>query len=88
MTTKDWIYLGLMALTALAFYCNGFYAGVLRSRKVYEDLLQETEAEVDGVTGTQENQFASNENSSWYRGTARQVQPGIPRRMSGGFQNN
>lgn len=88
MTTKDWIYLGLMALTALAFYCNGFYAGVLRSRKVYEDLLQGTEAEDTSAPVVEENHFAGDENSSWYRGPVRQTQPGVPRRISGGFQNN
>lgn len=46
MTTKDYVYLGLLALTALAFYCNGFYAGVCRSKRVYETLLDD--AEQDG----------------------------------------
>jgi len=32
MTTKDYVYLGLILLTALAFYCNGFYAGVYRCK--------------------------------------------------------
>jgi hypothetical protein len=43
MTTKDYVYLGLLLLTALAFYCNGFYAGVCRSKKVYETLLNDAE---------------------------------------------
>jgi hypothetical protein len=47
MTTKDWIYLGLIVLTGVAFYCNGYYAGVWRSRKVFETLLDEIEASRD-----------------------------------------
>ena len=43
MTTKDYVYLGLLLLTALAFYCNGFYAGVCRSKRVYETLLNDAE---------------------------------------------
>jgi hypothetical protein len=43
MTTKDYVYLGLILLTALAFYCNGFYAGVCRSKRVYETLLDDAE---------------------------------------------
>ena len=39
MTTKDYIYLGMIVLTALAFYCNGFYAGVYRCKKMYRWLL-------------------------------------------------
>lgn len=38
MTTKDYVYLGLMALAALVFYCHGFYSGVCRSRSLYESL--------------------------------------------------
>jgi len=47
MTTKDYVYLGLILLTALAFYCNGFYAGVCRSKKVYETLLNDAEQDVE-----------------------------------------
>ena len=39
MTTKDFVYLGLIALTALVFYCHGFFSGVNRSRRIYEALL-------------------------------------------------
>ena len=48
MTTKDYVYLGLMLLTALAFYCNGFYAGVCRSKRVYETLLNDAEQDAEG----------------------------------------
>jgi hypothetical protein len=47
MTTKDYVYLGLILLTALAFYCNGFYAGVYRCKRVYDTLLEEAEADSD-----------------------------------------
>ena len=46
MTTKDYVYLGLIALTAFAFYCNGFYAGVYRCKKMYESIFDD-----DVVTG-------------------------------------
>lgn len=45
MTTKDYIYLGMIVLTALAFYCNGFYAGVYRCKKMYDSLLDDSEQE-------------------------------------------
>jgi len=45
MTTKDYVYLGLILLTALAFYCNGFYAGVYRCKRMYEELIGDTESE-------------------------------------------
>jgi hypothetical protein len=44
MTTKDWVYLGLILLTALAFYCNGFYAGVYRCKRMYDSLLDDSES--------------------------------------------
>ena len=40
MTKKDFVYLGLMALTALVCFCHGFFSGVNRSRRVYEALLE------------------------------------------------
>ena len=44
MTTKDYIYLGMILLTALAFYCNGFYAGVYRCKKMYDPLIDDAES--------------------------------------------
>ena len=70
MTTKDYIYLGLILLTALAFYCNGFYAGVYRCKRMYESFVEEeAETEVPSLADnqqdgnllvTKENQFAFN----------------------------
>ncbi len=48
MTTKDFVYLGLLLLTALAFYCHGFYSGVCRSKRVYETLLNDVEPAAEG----------------------------------------
>jgi hypothetical protein len=45
MTTMDYVYLGLIGLTALVFYCHGFFAGVKRSRQVYEALLGKADSE-------------------------------------------
>lgn len=45
MTIKDYVYLGLILLTALAFYCNGFYAGVYRCKRVYDKLIDEAESD-------------------------------------------
>ena len=59
MTTKDYIYIGMIVLTALAFYCNGFYAGVYRCKKMYDSLLEDSEQE-RGETGT----VSSNEKST------------------------
>ena len=64
MTTKDWVYLGLILLAALAFYCNGFYAGVYRCKRMYDSLLDGTETQPDqGVNfvSTEENVLAANE---------------------------
>lgn len=44
MTTKDYIYIGMIVLTALAFYCNGFYAGVYRCKRMYDELLDDTQS--------------------------------------------
>lgn len=72
MTTKDYIYLGMIVLTALAFYCNGFYAGVYRCKKMYDSLLDDseqetTEAEVDSASEksptASDNSFALAESS-------------------------
>ena len=52
MTTKDYIYLGLILLTALAFYCNGFYAGVYRCKRMYDTLLDDAEAEREPTEST------------------------------------
>jgi len=43
MTIKDYVYLGLILLTALAFYCNGFYAGVYRCKRMYDSVLDESD---------------------------------------------
>lgn len=43
MTIKDYVYLGLILLAALAFYCNGFYAGVYRCKRMYDTLLDDSD---------------------------------------------
>lgn len=61
MTTKDYIYLGLILLTALAFYCNGFYAGVYRCKRMYDTLLDDSEIESDTPNPTpKQGKFLSN----------------------------
>jgi hypothetical protein len=47
MITKDYVYLGLILLTALAFYCNGFYAGVYRCKRMYDSLLDDPEEDLE-----------------------------------------
>jgi hypothetical protein len=54
MTTTDFVYLGLIAATALVFYCHGFFSGVNRSRRIYEALLG---AEDDFPTETAARSF-------------------------------
>jgi hypothetical protein len=61
MTTKDYIYLGLILLTALAFYCNGFYAGVYRCKRMYDTLLDDAEVDSETPSPTHnEDKFLSN----------------------------
>ena len=55
MTTKDFVYLGLLALTAVVFYCHGFFSGVNRSRRIYEALLGGAEDE----RATEEDQLSA-----------------------------
>ncbi len=59
MTTKDYIYVGMIVLTALAFYCNGFYAGVYRCKRMYDELLDDTES-----NGNEENTSSPADNFS------------------------
>ena len=60
MTTKDYVYLGLLALAALVFYCHGFYSGVSRSRRVYEEMLAEDEQDLAPAHAeVEENQYLS-----------------------------
>lgn len=66
MTTKDYIYLGMIVLTALAFYCNGFYAGVYRCKKMYDSLLDDADQEGDATTPTDsatQKEFSPADNS-------------------------
>lgn len=41
MTTKDYIYLGLLAFAAVVFYLNGYYAGLNRSRRLFERVFND-----------------------------------------------
>jgi hypothetical protein len=45
MTIRDYVYLGLIVLAAVAFYCNGFYAGVYRCKRMYDSLLDDPETD-------------------------------------------
>src|SRR5262245_5916836 len=49
MTTKDYVYLGLILLAALAFYCNGFHAGIYRCKRMYDTLLDNAQASLDNA---------------------------------------
>ena len=89
MTTKDWIYLGLMVLTALAFYCNGFYAGVMRSRKVYESLLNDAGDQEEIPSVIDENKLAEQDNIFAECFPSRQIHIEVQRRnLPGDFHNN
>ena len=85
MTTKDYVYLGLLALAVLVFYCHGFYAGVNRSRRVYEALLSDEEQDVapaDTRVQVEENYLS--------QPTAARYQTLFipPRELRGDFGNN
>ena len=45
MSSKDLLYFGLIAVAALVCYCHGFFSGVTRARKVYENLLGRRDAD-------------------------------------------
>jgi len=64
MTTKDYIYLGMIVLTAISFYCNGFYAGVYRCKKMYDTLLDDSDqAKSDAENESPADFHASSDNS-------------------------
>ena len=90
MTTKDWIYLGLIVLAAVAFYCNGFYAGVMRSRKLYENLLNDATEEAKEALAEDERNVATCENTVGdVRFAFRQMRPEVPKRgQRDDFGNN
>jgi hypothetical protein len=59
MQTKDYIYLGLIALTAAVFYWHGYLAARLRARKSFAAIFNDrrslmeipaSEQEQDGLT--------------------------------------
>ena len=61
MTTKDYIYLGLIQQTAMPYYCNGFYAGVYRCKRMYDTLLDDSENEADTPSPSpKQGKFLSN----------------------------
>ncbi len=64
MTTKDFVYLGLLLLTALAFYCNGFYSGVCRSKRVYETLLNDAQQDGEETLDDQEKTMAYHDSAA------------------------
>ena len=84
MTIEDYVYLGLIALAALIFYCHGFYAGVSRSRRVYEALLDEEAEEA-----TQEAPEPVLDAALVAISPSRQTTPQFPSREArGDFGNN
>ncbi len=44
MSLKDYVYLGLIALSALVFYFHGYFAGAIRTRKALKHLLDDSDA--------------------------------------------
>jgi hypothetical protein len=87
MTTKDYIYLGLILLTAMAFYCNGFYAGVYRCKRMYDTLLDDADvtAPADSQNVCDANLIASEEKVLAYREHDLSMQG---RELRGDFGNN
>ena len=87
MTTKDYIYLGLILLTAMAFYCNGFYAGVYRCKRMYDTLLDDADvtAKADTQNLSDANLIASEEKVLAYREHDLSTQG---RELRGDFGNN
>ena len=79
MTTKDLVYLGLIAVTALVFYCHGFFSGVNRSRRIYEALL-----------GTEDDSPSETESRAFDRQTGLSFPSSLERgsKIQGDFGNN
>lgn len=91
MTTKDYVYLGLVLLTALAFYCNGFYAGVYRCKRMYDSLLDEEDLSPEATaTSPESDKFLSDkEKVLAYHTHSREQNPLVPKReLRGDFGNN
>ena len=94
MTTKDYVYLGLVLLTALAFYCNGFYAGVYRCKRMYDTLLDDEESEESPTLATlaspESDKFLSEKAKVLaYHTPSRDENSLVPKReMKGDFGNN
>ena len=90
MTTKDYVYLGLILLTALAFYCNGFYAGVCRSKKVYETLLNDAEQDAEGTMeeSTEGKSLALSEKQLDSEFPLREQRPVSRKELRGDFGSN
>lgn len=91
MTTKDYVYLGLILLAALAFYCNGFYAGVYRCKKMYESLLDDPETDSEAADSLPEsgNFFAQGGKEVVTSGTSPEREVRFQgRELRGDFSNN
>ena len=81
MSTKDYIYLGLLILAAVVFYCHGFYSGVCRSRGLYEDLRNRKASDRD---------FAEDDQGNYVEAAySRQYDALLPRlEVRGDYKNN
>ena len=91
MTTKDYVYLGLILLTALAFYCNGFYAGVYRCKRVYDKLIDEAESDTDDTLPASDSGKLVPAEDKAFVASAMEREHGIPltgRKLRGDFRNN
>ena len=49
MTTKDYVYLSIIALTAVVFYLNGFYSGIGRALDMVERAGKERDTEPESA---------------------------------------
>lgn len=91
MTTKDYIYIGMIVLTALAFYCNGFYAGVYRCKRMYDELLDDTESHTNEENASAPSaNFSSASNSPLVMAAHRRDSslPLFKREINGDFGQN
>jgi hypothetical protein len=81
--------MGLIVLTALAFYCNGYYTGIWRSRKVFDSLLGELDAKQEQSNEAQDQQFAQLDGFLERAFPGRQTRPESRHgRLPEDFQNN
>jgi hypothetical protein len=68
MTTKDYVYLGLISLSVIVFYLHGYAAGANRTRRLFERWLQPSDTITELPPEEEDDAWsAANEDPLTYR---------------------